>query len=95
VLKALICRAEWGLFGQAEEGRSMAQPVTAIFSHRHELAAKARLVTGDVNEAGLLVGQVFGQAFSRFHEHAAEELISRSMRNDLDQLIERLRQRRA
>jgi riboflavin biosynthesis pyrimidine reductase len=72
----------------------MAQPVIAILSHQHELAARARQFTGDINEAGLLVGQVVSHALSKFDESAAEEVISRSMRGDLDRLIEKLQQRR-
>ncbi len=72
----------------------MAHPVTAILSRQHELAAKARQFT-DVNEAGLLVGQVVCRALSTFKEAATEEVISRSMRRDLDRLIEQLRQRRS
>ncbi len=72
----------------------MAQPVTAILSQQQALSQKARLFTGDVNEAGLLVGQVFCHAFSRFYGDASADEISRSMRGDMDRLIEQLRKRR-
>ena len=52
----------------------MAQPVTAILSRQEELARKARLFTGDANEANLLVGHVIGRALGEFHEGVPEDV---------------------
>lgn len=71
----------------------MGQPVTAILSHQGELAAKARRVTGDMNEANLLVGKVMSRAFQRFSDDAPAETISAALRSDLDALIRKLRKR--
>ncbi|MGD9815647.1 MAG: hypothetical protein AB7Q23_11740 [Hyphomonadaceae bacterium] len=72
----------------------MAQPVTAILSRQGELAAKARQFTQDTNEACLLVGKVVSRALSTFESGAADDVISQSMRRDLDRLIEQLRRAR-
>jgi riboflavin biosynthesis pyrimidine reductase len=72
----------------------MAQPVTAILSRRGELAAKARQFTDDTNEANLLVGKVVSRALSKFTDAAAEDVITCSMRHDLDRLIDQLRRAR-
>lgn len=69
----------------------MGQPVTAILSHQSELAAKARKVTGDLNEASLLVGKVMSRAFQRLDDGAPAETISAALRSDLDALIQKLR----
>jgi hypothetical protein len=69
----------------------MAQLVTAILSRQGELAAQARQFTNDTNEANLLVGKVVSRAFSRFRDEAAVDLIQRTMRRDLELLIEQLR----
>ncbi|WP_395648134.1 hypothetical protein [Terricaulis sp.] len=71
----------------------MAQLVTAILKNQGELDAVARQYTGDVNEAGLLVGQVVCGAFSKFEGKVSNELIAKTMRRDLDVLIEKLRKR--
>ena len=63
----------------------MPQPVLAILSQQDELAAKARSFTGDVNEAGLLVGRVISRAFLK-HYSALDE-IPAAMRRDLDLMI--------
>lgn len=63
------------------------QPVMAILSQQDELAAKARKHTGDVNEAGLLVGKVISRAFRKFEDGESTEVISAVMRRDLDMLI--------
>lgn len=72
----------------------MAQPVTAILSRQGELAAKARQFTGDTNEASLLVGKVMFRALDAFRDGAEDDVIGRSMRRDLDRLIEALRRAR-
>ncbi|MES1201916.1 MAG: hypothetical protein ABUS57_10770 [Pseudomonadota bacterium] len=64
----------------------MPQPVLAILSQQDELAAKARSFTGDVNEAGLLVGRVISRAFLR--RYSALDEIPAAMRRDLDLLIQ-------
>lgn len=69
----------------------MAMPVTTILSHQDELARKALSVTGDMNEAGLLVGRVMSRAFDRLEKGAAEDAITASLRRDLDALIKKLR----
>jgi|CXWL01.1.fsa_nt_gi hypothetical protein len=69
----------------------MGQPLTAILSHQGELAAKAHRVTGDLNEANLLVAKVMSRAFQRFRDDAPVEAISASLRSDLDALIRKLR----
>lgn len=66
----------------------MPQVVTAILSHQVDLAAKARLHTGDMNEAGLLVGKVISRAFLKMDEHRSPEALSAAMWRDLDKLIE-------
>lgn len=71
----------------------MAQLVTAILKNQGELDAVARRYTGDVNEAGLLVGQVVCGTFAKFEGKVSNEQIAKTMRRDLDQLIERLRKR--
>jgi hypothetical protein len=75
-----------GLHGQNKES-AMAQPVRAILSHQDELAAQARRHTGDVNEAGLLVGKVVSRAFLKFDQDEPEDVITAAMRRDLDVLI--------
>ena len=67
----------------------MARLVTAILSQQGELAARARQCTGDVNEAGLLVGKVVSRAFLTFGEGGSEQAISTAMRRDLEALIKR------
>lgn len=69
----------------------MAQTVSAILSHQDELAAKAWRVTGDLNEANLLVGKVMSRAFQRINDDAPPETISAALRSDLDALIRKLR----
>ena len=69
----------------------MAQPVTAILSRQEELARKARLFTGDANEASLLVGHVIGRALGGFHDGVPEDILERAMQRDLDRMIEQLR----
>ena len=71
----------------------MAQLVTAILSNQDELAAKARMVTGDVNEAGILVGKVVSRAFETFDQRAHADDISHGMRSEMDRLIRELRRR--
>ena len=71
----------------------MAQPVTAILSRQGELAAKARQFTQDTNEASLLVGRVVSKALKQLHEGAPEEVVTLSMRRELDHMIEQLRRR--
>ncbi|MEJ0060962.1 MAG: hypothetical protein WDM79_15890 [Terricaulis sp.] len=66
----------------------MPQPVMAILSHQDELSARARRHTGDVNEAGLLVGKVISRAFTKLDAQASAETISASMWRDLDVLIQ-------
>jgi hypothetical protein len=70
----------------------MAQTVSAIIAQTGDLAAKARLYTGDVNEASLLVGKVVSRAFSKLRGHESKDVISATLSNDLDRLI---RQRQA
>jgi len=65
----------------------MAQPVTAILSRQGELAEKARRFTGDVNEAGLLVGRVMSKAFEQFEREEREDVISAAMARELEVLI--------
>jgi hypothetical protein len=72
----------------------MAQLATAILSHQDELATKARLFTGDVNEAGLLVGHVVSRAFDTFDADAHADDISQHLRGDLEQMIQQLKRRR-
>jgi len=73
----------------------MAQLVTAILSRQGELAEKARQFTQDTNEASLLVGKVVSRALSTFKDGAtADEIITHTMRRDLDRLIEQLRKAR-
>jgi hypothetical protein len=60
----------------------------AILSHQDELAARARRHTGDVNEAGLLVGKVISRAFTKLDAHDSTESISAGMWRDLDVLIQ-------
>lgn len=72
----------------------MAQPVTAILSSQGELAAKAMQFTQDTNEASLLVGKVVSRALSTFKDGAADDVITHSMRRDLDRMIEQLRKAR-
>lgn len=69
----------------------MAQPVTAILSRQGELAAKALRFTNDTNEACLLVGKVVSRALTTFKDAADDEVITHTMRRDLDRLIEQLR----
>lgn len=71
----------------------MAQLVTAILSNQGELVAKARMVTGDVNEAGLLVGKVVSRAFETFDQRTHADDISHGMRSEMDRLIRELRRR--
>lgn len=72
----------------------MAQPVTAILSRQGELAERARQFTQDTNEATLLVGKVVSRALTTFKGGEADEVITHSMRRDLDRLIEQLRKAR-
>ena len=65
----------------------MAQPVTAILSCQNELSAAALLHTGDVNEAGLLVGKVVSRAFRKFDKATPEDAIAAAMTRDLERLI--------
>jgi hypothetical protein len=70
----------------------MAQPVTAILSRQGELAAKALQFTQDTNEACLLVGKVVSRALSTYRDDlVADDVITLSMRRDLDRLIDQLR----
>jgi hypothetical protein len=72
----------------------MAQPVTAILSRQSELAARARRFTGDVNEAGLLVGRVVSRALMTRERGEAEDIVLNTMTRDLDRMIEQLRRAR-
>lgn len=65
----------------------MPQPVTAIISQTEKLAAMARLHTGDVNEASLLVGKVISRAFRRFDHVEPDAVIHDALRRDLDALL--------
>lgn len=70
----------------------MAQPVTAILSRQSELALQARQFTQDTNEACLLVGKVVSRALTTFKDDGApDDVITHSMRRDLDRLIDQLR----
>jgi hypothetical protein len=74
----------------------MAQPVAAqlltpILSQQGELARKAHSVTGDMNEAGLLVGKVMSQAFERLEKGVAQDAVSKALRRDLDALIKQMK----
>lgn len=69
----------------------MAQPVTTILSHQDELARKALSVTGDMNEAGLLVSKVMSRAFERLEKGIAQDAVSTALRRDLDALIKKLK----
>ena len=70
----------------------MAQPVTAILSRQGELQARARRFTGDVNEAGLLVGHVVSRALKTRERGEAEDIVLSAMVGDLDRMIERMRE---
>lgn len=72
----------------------MAQLVTAILKNQSALDEVARRYTGDVNEAGLLVGQVVCGAFNKFEGKVSNAQIAKTMRRDLDALIEKLRKHR-
>lgn len=65
----------------------MAQPVTAIISQTEALSAKARLHTGDVNEAGLLVGKVISRALRNYDRDTNVDSIRAALGRDLDALI--------
>ena len=65
----------------------MAQLVTAILSNQDELSAQARLFTGDVNEASLMVGRVITRAFRKFDHDTSADAISLALRHDLDRMI--------
>lgn len=66
----------------------MTQPITAILSHQSALVARARLQTGDLNEAGLLVGAVMSKAFARAKRPAEQDLdLSAAIWRDLDELL--------
>ena len=69
----------------------MAEPLATILSQQGELARKAHSVTGDMNEAGLLVGKVMSQAFERLEKGVAQDAVSRGLRRDLDALIRKLK----
>lgn len=69
----------------------MAPPVSAILSRQHELTRRARLFTGDVNEASLLVGRVVCKALGRFSALASEADVANQMRRDLELMIEQAR----
>jgi predicted GNAT family N-acyltransferase len=58
-----------------------------ILSQQGELAAKARIHTGDANEAGLLVGRVIHRAFRDAQQTQSHEAISASMWRDLDHML--------
>ncbi|MES1201697.1 MAG: hypothetical protein ABUS57_09655 [Pseudomonadota bacterium] len=66
----------------------MPQPVLAILAQQDQLAAKARRSTGDVNEAGLLVGRVITRAFLKFELDHADADIPAAMARDLDDMLE-------
>jgi hypothetical protein len=84
----------WGSVRPDKGGALVAQPVTSILSRQSELAARAQEVTGDANEAGLMVGRVVSQALRTFEAGAAEDIVLQNMRRDLDRMIEQLRSRR-
>jgi hypothetical protein len=71
----------------------MAHPVSAILSHQDELARRARRFTGDVNEAGLIVGKVMSRAFKKFRQEASEDAIADQMKRDLDEIIQKLKRK--
>jgi hypothetical protein len=72
----------------------MAPPVTAILERQGELAARARQFTGDVNEAGLLVGRVVSRALLTRQRGAPEDVVLTAMNHELDRMIEQLRRAR-
>ena len=65
----------------------MAQTVSAILAQTGEIAAKARRHTGDLNEASLLVGKVVSRAFTTLNGRESKEVISSTLRRDLERLI--------
>ena len=69
------------------------QPVLAILAQQGALAARALRHTGDVNEAGLLVGAVMSRAFKRYYGAAEEGMddIPAVLGRDLEDLISRRR----
>lgn len=62
-------------------------PVVAILSQQRPLAAEALKLTGDTNEAGLLVGRIVSRAFLKFERPASDDVIREAMWRDFDQLV--------
>lgn len=66
-------------------------PLRAILSRQRELTEAARLFTGDINEAALLVGRVMSRALGKWSSGVADSDIAAEMRRDLERLMEQAR----
>lgn len=72
----------------------MAQPLISILSRQRELTRTARLFTGDINEAALLVGRVVSRALGKWSSGDVDGEIAGEMQRDLERMIEQARLRR-
>ena len=72
----------------------MAQPLTSILARQRELTQAARMFTGDINEAALLVGRVMSRALGKWSSGSADGEIAGEMQRDLERLMEQARLQR-
>lgn len=72
----------------------MTQPLTTILAGQRELTRSARLYTGDINEAALLVGRVVSAAYGKLLAGRSDVEVADEMRADLERLMGEARPRR-